>query len=213
VGGGDVGGRGLAERFLTQVLNTATAGVGSFKGVPAVAEEVVATSGGDVEAAIDRLIRVHVRLAAATGAVTGLGGLLALPVTLPAGLGGYYLIGGRLASGVAYLRGYDPECEEVQTAVLLIMIGGAAAEVLKTNGVAIGTKGLAVALSKLPGHVLIEINKAVGFRLITKAGSKGVINLGKMVPFVGAPIGGAVDLVSMRAVGRFAKKEFPAVVP
>jgi hypothetical protein len=192
-------------------MNAAVAGVGSFKSAPALAEELLAASGGDVEEAVDRMIRTHVRLAAANGAVTSLGGLLTLPVTLPAGLGGYYLIGTRLACGIACLRGYDPESEEVRTTLLLVTIGSAATEVLRTNGVAIGAKGLATALSKLPPPVLVAINKAIGTKLVTKAGGRGAASLGRIVPLVGAPIGGTVDYLSMQALGRLAKKEFPAV--
>jgi hypothetical protein len=204
----DVKAGGLAARVLTQVVDAAAAGVGSFKGAPAVAEEVLAASGGDAEAAIDHLIRIHVRLAAMNGAVTGLGGLLTLPITLPVGVSGFYLLAARLTCGVACLRCYDLDSEDVRSAVPLVMIGSAATEILRAQGITIGTKGLAAAISKVPGHMLIEINKAVGFRLITKAGSKGVVNLGKTIPLVGAPIGGTVDAASMRAVGRLAKKKF-----
>ncbi len=39
-----------------------------------------------------------------------------------------------------------------------------------------GTKSLASAVEQIPGRTLIEINKKVGFRLLTKAGTTGVFN-------------------------------------
>ena len=154
---------------------------------------------------------MHVRLASTNGALTGLGGLVALPVTIPVGLAGHYLLGARLAAGVASLRGHDLDSEDVRTAVLLCLLGGAAGETLKEIGVQVGTKSVASVVKQIPGRTLIEINKKVGFRLLTKGGTTGVLNLGKMVPLVGAPIGAAVEGLACRAVGAYAKSVFPAV--
>lgn len=200
----------VSKRAVDQILNVAIEGVGPFAGAEKVADEIRANVNNGEEAIL-RLIRVHVRYAATNGAVTGIGGLLTLPLTVPAGLGGYYLIAARLAAGIAYLRGYDLRSEDVRTALLVVMLGSVGTEIIKDTGVTIGTKGLASALAKVPGTVFIEINKKVGFRLITKGGSKGVLNMGKLVPFVGAPIGGTTDLLSMRAVGRYARSAFPTV--
>jgi hypothetical protein len=157
--------------------------------------------------------RVHVRLAATTGGVTGLGGLVTLPVSVPVGVGGYYLLGARLAGAIAHLRGHDVHSEDVRTAVLVTMLGSAGTEVIKDAGIKIGTKGLAAALAKVPGRVFIEINKKVGFRLITKGGSKGIVNAGKLVPLIGGPIGATIDGLSMKAVGQYARSAFPPVPP
>ncbi|CUU53895.1 EcsC protein family protein [Parafrankia irregularis] len=202
---------GLAVRAVGQLLHTAIAGAGPFKGAAAVAEEIRAKA-ADPEAAIDRLIALHLRLAAASGALTGLGGLVTMPITIPAGLSGYYLVAGRLVGGVAHLRGYDLDSEEVHTALLLTMVGGGAAtQILRETGIELGRRSAVAAVRRVSGKTLIEINKKVGFRLFTKAGTTGVINLGKMVPFVGAPIGATTDLISMRAVAAFARSSFPPV--
>ncbi len=76
-------------------------------------------------------------------------------------------------------------------------------------GVELGTKTAMAALKKLPGKALIEINKKVGFRLITKTGTTGVVNLGKLVPFVGGGVGATVNAVGMRTVATYAKSNFP----
>jgi len=55
---------------------------------------------------------------------------------------------------------------------------------------------------------LIEINKKIGFRLITKAGEKGVVNLMKMVPLVGGIVGGTFDGLLVNVCGKTAKKVF-----
>jgi hypothetical protein len=70
-------------------------------------------------------------------------------------------------------------------------------------------RGLAKSLiDKIPGRALIEINKRVGFRLLTKAGEKGAVNVMKGLPVVGGLIGGTVDAAACRIVGKNAKKLF-----
>ncbi len=124
---------------------------------------------------------------------------------------GHYLLGARLAAGIAHLRGHDVDSEDVRTAVLLCLLGGAASETLKEVGIQVGTKSVASVVKQIPGRTLIEVNKKVGFRLLTKGSTTGVLNLGRMVSLVGAPIGAAVEGLACRAVGAYAKSVFPAV--
>ena len=55
---------------------------------------------------------------------------------------------------------------------------------------------------------MTKINQKVGFRFITKFGSKGVVNLGKLVPGVGAVVGGGLDLVETKIIANRAYKWF-----
>lgn len=199
-----------AERIVTELLERAIAGVGPFAGAEQIAEEH-ACDADDVEQAIERLVRTHVRLAAGSGFVTSLGGFITLPVTVPAGVGGLYLIATRMCAAIAHLRGYDPRSEEVRSAIMVSLLGSAGTEMLKNAGVQIGTKSTTAALKRLPAQVLIEINKKVGYRLLTKFGQRGVINLAKLVPAVGGAIGATVDGVGCRSIAVYAKAAFPAV--
>ena len=52
------------------------------------------------------------------------------------------------------------------------------------------------------------INQKVGFRLVTKFGEKGVINLGKAIPILGGLIGGTIDAASTHSIGKISKKVF-----
>lgn len=63
-------------------------------------------------------------------------------------------------------------------------------------------------VKKIPGKVLIEINKKVGFRLATKMGEKGLINLGKVIPLLGGGIGGCVNAVGALSICKAAKMVF-----
>jgi hypothetical protein len=71
-------------RTAHQIVNLGVDGVGPVKSARVVAEECLVTSRGDVEAAVARAVKLHVRYATTSGAATGLGGFAALPVTLTA---------------------------------------------------------------------------------------------------------------------------------
>jgi hypothetical protein len=196
------------EGLIEQIVKVAIHGGGPLKGAILLAEEHLASSQNDRGKAIRRLIATHVRLAAVSGFVTGLGGVVTLPVTIPAALTGLYILGARMSAGIAHLRGYDVDSEEVRSAVLVSLLGSGGTEVLKRTGVEVGRKTTAAAFRRVPGRVLIEINKTIGFRLLTKAGEKGVINLTKLVPLVGAPVGAAFDGFGCRTIATFALKMF-----
>lgn len=201
----------FATKAIEQVQRAGIDGFGPLKGAEEVAAEALAATKGDVEKAIERLIRTHMRLAGSAGFITSVGGLITLPVAIPASVGATYLLAARMTAAIAHLRGYDIHTEDVRSTVLITMLGSAGAEVLKDVGIQVGTKSVAAALKKVPGKVFIEINKAVGFRLVTKAGSKGVLNLTKIVPLISGPIGAGMEVVSIRAIAVYAKKNFPAV--
>ena len=200
---------GKAKEITDKLSTAGIHGWGPWKGSIEIAQEHLTTH-GNVEKAIQRLIATHVRLACSTGFLAGIGGLITLPVTMPADLTALWLNQARLAGAIAHLRGYDIHSDEVRSVVLISLIGSSASEVLSQAGVQIGTKSAVSAVKQVPGRVLIQINKTVGFRLITKAGTKGIVNLTKLAPVVGGVIGGGVNFTSTRAVGAWAKKNFPA---
>jgi hypothetical protein len=203
----------LGERLVGQVVELGIRGGGPLSTAVESAEQHLIAAGGDREEAIRRLVATHVRLAAASGFVTGLGGIVTLPVTVPAAMAGLYIIATRMTAGIAHLRGYDVDTDEVRSAILVSLLGSAGASVLRNVGVEIGQRSTAAALDKLPGRVLTELNKRVGYRLVAKAGEKGVVNLTKLVPLVGGPIGAAVDGVSCKTIAGYAMRTFTPVVP
>ena len=56
--------------------------------------------------------------------------------------------------------------------------------------------------------ILGKINKAVGFKLVTKFGTQGVINLVKIIPFVSGVISASTDAIATNTIGKIAKKTF-----
>lgn len=157
---------------------------------------------------VDSLINWETSKNFTSGFITGLGGVVTLPISIPSAFGASWIIQARMAGAIAQIYGHNLSEDKVRTLILLSLVGDAAKEVLKTAGIKFGTKLTNASIAGISGKTLIEINKRIGFRLITKAGETGVVNLTKFVPVVGGLIGGTFDAVSCRAVGRVAKDLF-----
>lgn len=206
LGAGDTGAN--ASSLVRKILSSGVDGVGPLKGAVAIADEHLLQY-PDPDVAIDHLIATHVRLVGTVGFATGLGGVFTLPVTIPTDVAVTYALSARCAAAVAHLRGYDVESDEVRSVVMLTLLGSAGAGVAAEVGAKIGSKTAMAALKRLPGSVFIAINKKVGFRLLTKFGQKGAVNVVKLVPLVGGGVGATINVAAMRTVGRYAKKNFP----
>lgn len=167
----------------------------------------------DIERVIRRLVKESVAASSANGFVTGLGGFVTMPITLPANVAGAFVINARLAGAIAYLRGYDLRDPHVQTIVTLAAAGSSLASSLQAVGVKVGTKLTAQAIKALPMAVIRRINARVGFMLLAKYGTKrSVVTLAKGIPLVGGAVGGGVDATFTIVVGKAARASFPADV-
>ena len=101
---------------------------------------------------------------------------------------------------VAYMAGYDLDCNQTQTFVYAYLAGVAINSVVKKAGIRIGVKVSTNIIKKIPGTVLTKINQKVGFRLLTKFGTTDVVNLGKLIPGIGAVVGGGLDLFETKII-------------
>jgi len=192
---------GLAQR----VVDLGIRGLGPLDPAVEVAEAALRAADGP-ESAIVRLVRQHVRLAGAEGFATGLGGLLTLPVALPANVVAFYALGTRLAAAVAHVRGYDLQDARVRAAVLDSLVGASAS----LPGAAGGGLVSRTLLRRLPTPVRVAVDKGVGFRLLGQTGARVAGDLGRLVPVAGGVVGAGADAWLMRGIGARAGEDFPA---
>lgn len=186
-------------------------GVGTFlKGSSQLAAEYAEhTKYSSTQERIDALIKWQAAHSFGTGFVTGLGGVITLPVTLPMSIGATWILNARMAGAIAELSGHSPKSSQVRTMCTLVSLGNKfIGESLRNSGVHVGKKLALNAISSIPGTALREINRQVGFRLLTKAGQTGVVNLTKLVPFIGGVVGGGIDAAACVYTGRRAAKAF-----
>lgn len=109
---------------------------------------------------------------------------------------------------IANIAGYDPSDDEVQSLAYICLIGSSISKICRETGIELGNKLAVAAIKKIPTETIKKINHAVGRRVITKFGTTGVINLGKMVPFVGGIVGGGFDYIGTRIIASKARDVF-----
>lgn len=160
------------------------------------------------ELASEKFIKNQIAKCTTSGFLTNIGGLITLPVAIPANISSVLYIQMRMIATLAYLGGLDPYYDEVQTLCYVALTGKGASDLLKQAGIKFGNKISKNMITKISGRTLVKINQKVGFRFITKFGEKGVVNLGKGIPLVGGVIGGGFDFATTKVIAKTAKDMF-----
>lgn len=161
-----------------------------------------------IETAAKKMNANQIKKCTVTGVLTGLGGAITLPVAIPADVGSVLYVQMRMVACNAHIGGYDLKDDAVQTLIYACLAGVAIDNVIKDAGIKAGQKFAVNLIKKIPGDVIKAINQKAGFRLLTKFGETGIINLGKMVPVVGGIIGGGLDFAETKVIGDRAYKFF-----
>lgn len=163
----------------------------------------------DKESAIRSLVNVQSLKTSLAGFVTGLGGMITLPVAVPADIASSMYVNMRMVGAIALLRGYDLKTDQVRTMIFATITGETLKDAIKSIGIKTGEKMAKEAIEKhLTRDVINKINEAICKRFLTKSGEKGIINATKSVPIVGGFISGAFDFAGTRAIAKLAKAQF-----
>ena len=201
-----------ATTVVSKVMNWAydqaiEKGAFGLPGAAQLAEDHL-KSNEDVEAAINSLIKWQIGKAGIAGFLTGLPGLITLPATLPADLAAVLYIQLRMVGAIAHLRGYDIHSDQVRASAIACLVSQPATGVLSRLGVKVVQKSTRGIIARISRAALMRINQAVGFRLVTKAGTTGIVQLSKLVPAVGGLVGGSIDAIITAGIAAGAKKLF-----
>lgn len=196
----------LASSYVRGALNKAIDGLGPLPSAAASANTHLVDADGDVEAAIVHLVRRHILLAGAQGFVTNLGGLIAVPIAVPANLIGVTLVQAHLIAGIAHLRGYDLGSAGVRNAILVCMLGEDSARALMRQR---NLPNTVTALIDASTPELEErVSKEVTADLIARTAGRRVATLiGRRIPLLGGVVGAGADGLTTWQLGLFARKQ------
>jgi uncharacterized protein (DUF697 family) len=198
----------VASGYVRVVLDRAIDGLGPLRSAASSADTKLVDADGDVEKAVQSLIRMHTSLAGVQGFVTNLGGLATAAVAVPANVAGVTVVQCHLVAGIAHLRGYDLDDPRVRNAILACMLGeDAVKDLVKSHR--LPSSPMALATSPVHDPVLDEtLSKEVTSELIGRtAGRRAVTLIGRRVPFLGGAVGGSSDAYATWQIGAYAARE------
>ena len=200
-------------KFITNSLNIAYEkainGWSKFDSAEKLASDHLTKNNNDPLLAAHSIVRLHSSTSGLSGFVTGLGGLLTLPIAIPLNITSVIFIQLRMIAAIAHLGGHDLKSDQVQKNVYSALVKNSAKDFIKQPTQIIAKNGVTQLIKKkVSSEVLTTINKKFGSRLLTKFGTTGAINLGKAVPIAGGIVGGIFDLVTTKIIGKKAIKLF-----
>lgn len=194
--------------LLDSCYQTAVNGIGKvMPPIETMAENYLSKSFYSQTAA-KNMIKNQITKCTTSGFITGLGGLITLPIAVPANLASVLVVQLRMIAALAYMSGYNIHDDQTQTFIYACLAGVSVNSVLKQFGIKFGKKVAEQGVKKIPFEIIKSINKTLGFRFITLWGEKGLINLGKMIPIVGGVINGGFDFAETKIIASRAYKTF-----
>lgn len=198
----------VAGGLLRSIVDFALDGSQTFPGAKATAVRFL-QSKPEREAAIDAIVTYHVGMASAQGFVTSVGGLLTLPIGLPANIAGMAVLSVRMIGSIAHLRGYDVDDRRVRAALTLAMLGEDEVRKLVADG-RLPTSPLAIATAPMfdPDLERVISERVMGALAGRMGGKHLAVVVVRRIPLVGGGVGAAVDGWLTFGLGGYARREF-----
>lgn len=200
----------MALSVVKTITDGAINGFANLSGSKKLAEEYINNKKYKTkEEMVDSLVQWESSKSFGLGFITGVGGAITLPISIPASMAATWMVQARLCAAIAHIYGHDIEDDKVKTAVMLTILGDTGKEILKEIGVN-ATKEITMQLIKnVTPKIIKEINTNIGFRIMSKAAQRSFMSgLVRFVPIVGGTVAGSVDAIACNAVGSLAKKHF-----
>lgn len=187
--------KSLISKMLDVAYNKAIHGIAGVESAYDLGNSYIEEN-KTIDSSIDSLVKWQTAKAATSGFVTGFGGLLAMPLTVPANIASVMYIQIRMVAAIAHIGGHDLKSDKVKSLIYMCMVGNGVKEVLKDISVQAGEKLMAKS---------VEI---MSIKLAAKVGEKSLSSLSKAIPIAGGLIGCSIDAASTKIVGKVAKKIF-----
>lgn len=191
--------------FLDRAYQASIDGLGAFGSSEELARTYLARNGGNPRKAANALIRWQNTKAATSGFISGLGGLITLPVALPANMSSLIYLQIRMITAIAAMGGHDIRDEKVKAACLSALSGVELEEFAKNIGISLARS---TAIQNINTRILLDIKKYL-VRHFVRAGSSRVLSAAlKFVPIMGGVIGGTFDGITTNKIGNAAIRNF-----
>lgn len=202
---GDTPPAGGLGSVMGWLYDKAVSGIAGIESAEMLAERYLADAKGDVQLAARNMIHWESIKAGSSGFLSGIGGVVALPFTLPLNVTSVLFLQTRLVAALACLGGHRLTDERIRALAGLCLCGNAARALLHE-----------VAMKAVERWTRTFTEQVVRKTLMMLAARAGVSAGGqfiRLVPLAGGVVSGAVDVTTTRTIGRIASNTFLSALP
>ncbi|MDX2471145.1 MAG: EcsC family protein [SAR324 cluster bacterium] len=197
-------------KLLSQTLDKGIDGFGPLQSAESLGEKFLANPAYETKMEkIQALARWEIRKNFSTGFLTSLGGILTLPLAIPASLAASWILQIRMVAAMAHIAGFNITDPPVKTSIAICLLGNKAKDLLDADlsqiEAMLRKQGNTAGFSK---QSLQVINQALASALIRMATEKGFTRVGKAIPLLGGVAGGLLDYLSAKESANFAIELF-----
>ncbi len=182
------------------LYDKAVSGIAGIESAETLAARYLEDAKGDVALAVRNLIHWESIKAGSSGFLSGVGGIVALPVTLPLNVTSVLFLQTRLVAAVACLGSHRLSDERIRALAGLCLCGNAAKALLQDLALQ--------AVDRWTAAITQQVAEKTALMLATRAGLVSGEQLLRLVPLAGGLVSGAVDITTTRTVGRIAQTTF-----
>lgn len=183
-----------------RLYDKAVSGIAGIESAETLATRYLIDAKGDVELAARNLIHWESIKAGSSGFLSGIGGVVALPVTLPLNITSVLFLQTRMVAALACLGQHRLSDERIRALAGLCLCGNAAKALLQDLTLQ--------AIDRWTTAVAQQATEKTLALLVTRAGLVSAENIVRLIPLAGGLVSGAVDITSTRTIGRIARTTF-----
>lgn len=183
-------------------------GMVNFDSAVVLSEKYLHQPNLSLQKKVNKLIHSQNMKAGATGFLSGIAGVIILPVSVPAIFTITLLIQVRMIAAIAYMGGYDLKDDKIRTAVYLCLAGNISKDILVDTGIQYGTGLMVRNIANLSPGVLMILQKKIGFLLFRRISTRNMSQIIRMIPIAGGIVAGGIDITANNIVGNYARITF-----
>lgn len=182
------------------LYDRAISGIAGLESAEMLAARYLADSEGDVVLAARNMIQWESIKAGSSGFLSGVGGVVALPVTLPLNITSVLFLQTRLVAAIACLGRHNLADERIRALAGLCLCGNAAKALLQEIAFQLVERWTTRFTQQIVDKTLLMI----ATRISMSTGGQFV----RLIPLAGGIVNGAVDITTTRTIGSIASRTF-----
>lgn len=182
------------------IYDRAISGIAGLESAEMLAARYLADSEGDVVLAARNMIQWESIKAGSSGFLSGVGGVVALPVMLPLNITSVLFLQTRLVAAIACLGRHNLADERIRALAGLCVCGNAAKALLQEIALQLVERWTTRFTQQIVDKTLLMI----ATRISMSTGGQFV----RLIPLAGGIVNGAVDITTTRTIGSIASRTF-----